>query len=149
VILAIVGALIWYLPKLHNLVVPQLKSAATTIRDALRSPRRITEMSIGSIVNTMMYGFVLLACVHAFGASINYWTALGINIFVSLIAGLVPIPGGNTAVGAVGLTGALTAAGVPSEAAVAAVLASQLVNNYIPALPGFFANRDLINHDYL
>jgi undecaprenyl-diphosphatase len=149
VILVIVGALIWYLPKLHKLVVPQLMSAAMTIRDALRSPRRIAEMSIGSIVNTMMYGFVLLACVHAFGASINYWTALGINIFVSLIAGLVPIPGGNTAVGAVGLTGALTAAGVPAEAAVAAVLASQLVNNYIPALPGFFANRDLINHDYL
>jgi uncharacterized membrane protein YbhN (UPF0104 family) len=148
-VLAIVGALIWFLPKLHKLVVPQLKSAMTTIGSAFRSPRRVLEMLVGSVVNSMLYGFVLLACVEAFGASINFWTLLAVNIFVGTIASLVPIPGGGTAVGAVGITGALTAAGVPTEVAVAAVLANQLVGSFIPALPGFFATKDLQNHDYL
>jgi uncharacterized membrane protein YbhN (UPF0104 family) len=61
----------------------------------------------------------------------------------------VPIPGGGTAVSSVGMTGALTAAGISSEVAVAAVLANQLVANFIPAVPGFFATNNLLHDGYL
>ena len=74
---------------------------------------------------------------------------LAINIFVGTIASLVPIPGGGTAVGAVGMSGALTAVGVSTEIAVAAVLANQLVASFIPAVPGWFATKDLMNDGYL
>ena len=149
VLLFIVGRLIWFIPKLRKIVVPQLTSAATTIWRALRSPRRIAELMIGNIVNALMYAMVMLACLEAFGGSLNYWTLLAINIIVGTIASLVPIPGGGTAVGAVGMSGALTAVGVPTEIAVAAVLANQLVASFIPAVPGWFATRDLMNRDYL
>ena len=62
---------------------------------------------------------------------------------------MIPVPGGGTAVGSVGMTGALTAVGIPTEVAVAAVLANQLVSNFVPALPGWVATKDLLKHDYL
>ena len=46
--------------------------------------------------------------------SINFWTLLALNIGISVIASLVPIPGGGTAVSAVGLAGMITAFGVPA-----------------------------------
>ena len=82
-------------------------------------------------------------------ASLNYWTLLSINIFVSTIASLVPIPGGGTAVSSVGMSGALVAVGVSNEVAVAAVLANQLVANFIPAVPGWWATNDLLHDEYL
>jgi uncharacterized membrane protein YbhN (UPF0104 family) len=149
VLVAIAGALIWFIPKLHQLVVPQLQSGATTIREAIRSPYRVAEMLLGSVLNSLLYGLVFLTCIEAFGGTINFWTVLAINIFVGTIASLVPAPGGGTAVGAVGMTGALAAAGIPTDIAVAAVLADQLVGSFIPAVPGFFATRDLMNRHYL
>ena len=49
----------------------------------------------------------------------------------------------------VGMSGALTAVGMPTEIAVAAVLANQLVANFIPAVPGWFATNNLLHDDYL
>jgi uncharacterized membrane protein YbhN (UPF0104 family) len=68
---------------------------------------------------------------------------------ISGIAALIPIPGGGTALSAVGLSGALVAVGVPQAAAVGAVLANQLIVTYLPAIPGWFATEDLIRRDYL
>ena len=103
----------------------------------------------GNIVNAFMYAFVLDACIIAFGGSINYWTLLALNIFIGTIASLIPIPGGGTAVNSVGMTGALTAVGISTEIAVAAVLANQLVSSFIPAVPGWFATKNLMNDGYL
>ena len=44
---------------------------------------------------------------------------------------------------------ALVAAGISNEVAVAAVLANQLVANFIPAVPGWWATNDLLHDDYL
>jgi hypothetical protein len=62
---------------------------------------------------------------------------------------LIPIPGGNTLVSAVGLSTALVALGVPDTVAVAAVITQQLVAAYLPALPGWFATNDMLRHGYL
>ena len=104
---------------------------------------------VGNLLNGVLYALVLFACLEAFGTSLNFWTVLALNILVGTIASLIPVPGGGTAVGSVGMTGALTAVGVPTEVAVAAVLANQLVANFIPAFPGWFATSDLIDHDYM
>ncbi len=146
---ALAVGLILGVPKLRSAVVPPVKSAMSTIWEALRSPRRLVLLFGGNFLNALMYAAVLDACIVAFGGSVNYWTLLAINIFVGTIASLIPIPGGGTAVGAVGMTGALTAIGVSTEVAVAAVLANQLVCSFIPALPGFFATRNLMDDGYL
>jgi len=149
VVLIVVGAVIYLVPKLRSAVVPRIKSAAITIWAALRSPRRVFEMFCGNLLNGVLYALVLLACLEAFGASVDFWTVVALNIFIGTIASLVPIPGGGTAVGSVGMSGALTAVGVPTEIAVAAVLANQLVSNFVPAVPGWLATRNLLNHDYM
>lgn len=135
--------------RLYELVVPPVTSGAKTVWAAIRSPRRLFQLFGGNILNALMYATVMLFCLYAFGGSINFWTLLAINIFVGTLASLVPIPGGNTAVASVGMSGALTAAGVPTEVAVAAVLANQLVANFIPAVPGWFATNNLLHDDYL
>ena len=61
----------------------------------------------------------------------------------------VPIPGGGTAVGTVGLSAVLVSFGIPDNVAVAAALANQLVYSYLPAIPGWFATKHLFRHDYL
>ena len=68
---------------------------------------------------------------------------------VITVASTVPIPGGGTAVGTVGLTAVLVAFGVRSDIAVATSLANQLIYFYVPAIPGWFATRHLVRRDYL
>ncbi len=148
-VLALVAGLVAWLPVLRNKVLPPLKSALATIWEATRSPRRLALLVSGNLVYVLLSGFVLLTCIAAFGGHIDYWTLLAMNIGIGTIASLVPIPGGGTAVGSVGMTAALAAAGVATPIAVAAVLAQQLVFNFIPAVPGWFATNDLLRAGYL
>jgi uncharacterized membrane protein YbhN (UPF0104 family)/tRNA A-37 threonylcarbamoyl transferase component Bud32 len=148
VVLAAVG-LVLGVGKLRNAVVPPVKRAMHTIREALRDPKRVMLLLVGNFAASILYGFCLLACIAAFGGSISYWTLLAANIFVGTIASLIPIPGGNTAVSSVGLSGFLVAAGVPESIAVAAILANQLVVSFLPAIPGWIATRDMLNRGYL
>ena len=67
----------------------------------------------------------------------------------STIAGLVPVPGGDTAVSTLGMSGALVAIGVPEAVAAAAVLTNTVVSGYLPAIPGWFATNYLVRHDQL
>ncbi len=149
VLIAIAVVLIFKVPKLRKVVLPPVTSAMKTIWAAIRSPRRLIQLFGGNIINALMYATVMMFCLYAFGGEINFWTLLAINIFVGTIASLVPIPGGGTAVSSVGMSGALTAAGISTEIAVAAVLANQLVANFIPAVPGWFATNNLLHDDYL
>ena len=149
VVLAVAAGIAFGVPRLRRMVLPPLKSATVTILGATRSPKRVALLLGGNTINAIMYGAVMACCVEAFGGSINFFTLLALNIFIGTIASLVPIPGGNTAVSTVGMSGALTAFGVSTEVAVAAVLANQLVANYIPAIPGWFATNNMLHDDYL
>ena len=81
--------------------------------------------------------------------SISFWTLLSLNIIISTLASLVPIPGGNTAVSSVGMSGALRGRRVPTDIAVATVLTDQLVASFLPAVPGWWATNNLLHDDYL
>jgi undecaprenyl-diphosphatase len=149
VVLVFVVGLVLGVPKLRKLVVPPAKAAAATLWAAVRSPRRVALLLGGNAINALMYAAVYAACIAAFGGSINFWTLLSLNIIISTLASLVPVPGGNTAVSSVGMSGALAAVGVPTSIAVAAVLADQLVASFLPAVPGWWATNDLLHDDYL
>jgi undecaprenyl-diphosphatase len=148
-VIVVAGGLILGVPKLRKMVVPPTKNALVTVWAAVRSPRRVAQLLGGNMLNAILYAAVYMACIAAFGGSINFWTLLALNIFISTIASLIPVPGGNTAVSSVGMSGALVAAGLSTEVAVAAVLMDQLVASFIPAVPGWFATNDLLHHDYL
>ena len=148
-VIVVAGGLILGIPKVRKMVIPPTRNALVTVWTAVRSPRRVAQLLGGNMLNAILYVCVYMACIWAFGGSINFWTLLALNIFISTIASLIPVPGGNTAVSSVGMSGALVAAGLPTEVAVAAVLMDQLVASFIPAVPGWFATNDLLKRDYL
>ncbi len=148
-VVALGAGLVFGLPRLRRRVMPLLKQGLDTLWSAMRSPKRLGQLFAGNILATLLYGFVLWCCILAFGGSISYWTLLVLNIGIGTIASMVPIPGGNVAVGTIGMTGALTAVGISNEVAVAAVLLNQIVVNYVPAVMGWFATKHLLDHDYI
>ena len=93
VLAVIVVGLVLGIPKLRNYVVPPTKAAAATLWAAVRSPRRVALLLGGNAINALMYAGVYMACIDAFGGSINFWTLLSLNIIISTLASLVPIPG--------------------------------------------------------
>lgn len=149
-LLGVAAAAVLGVRRLRRVVVPPVMRAAMTLWDALRSPRRVALLVGGNVLASLVFALSLLACLEAFGAGdVSFWSLLAVNIGIGTIASLVPVPGGGTAVSSVGLGGALVAFGVSKDAAVAAVLTNQMVVNYLPALPGWFATRRLMKRDYL
>ena len=148
-VVAAVIAIAVGVPRLRKAVVPPTKNALSAVWGALRSPRRVGLLLFGNGVTALMYAAVYEACLAAFGTSYDFWGLLSLNIVIGTLASLIPIPGGGTAVSSVGMSGILAAAGVPIEAAVAAALINQVVVSYLPALPGWFATKDLLRAEYL
>jgi uncharacterized protein (TIRG00374 family) len=66
---------------------------------------------------------------------------------VTLLAGLVPVPGG-IGVAEAGLTAGLVAIGIPGGTALAAALIDRLLTYYLPPVWGFFALRWLVRHGF-
>ena len=118
---------------LRRLVVPPTTRAVVTIWDAFRSPWQMALLVGGNAVATLLSTWCLMACLAAFGGGASFWSLLAANIGVVTIASLVPIPGGGTAVGTVGLSAVLVSFGVTRDVAVAAALANQLVYYYLPS----------------
>ena len=148
-LIGIAFAVVMTVRRIRELVVPPVARAARTVWSAVKTPERLALMIVGNVIAQLLYAGALLACLEAFGASVSFWTLLALNIGVGTIAGLVPVPGGGTAVSTIGMSGALVALGVPEAAAGAAVLAREVVGTFLPAVPGFFATRDLIQREIL
>ncbi len=148
-LLGVAAAVTFGVRRIRHTVLPPIRRALATVWGAVKTPSRLALLIGGNIVAQCLYAGSLLACLHAFGTSINFWTLLALNIGISVIASLVPIPGGGTAVSAVGLAGMVTAFGVPAAAASAAVLTHQLAVTYLPAIPGWFATNDLVKKGLL
>ena len=149
VVIFVAIGIIWGVPRLRTAIVPPVKSAASTIWEAVRSPRQLALLVIGNFGVSLLYGFVLLACIAAYGGHVNYWSMLAYNIGISTIASLIPVPGGGAAVSSIGMSGALVTLGVPEAVAVAAILTQQLVVSYIPAIPGWWASNDLLKRSVI
>ena len=73
---------------------------------------------------------------HAVGQHASIATLITVNTFAGLIGGAVPVPGGLGVVEA-GLIAGLTAAGIPQDQAVAAVLIQRFFTSYLPPVWGW------------
>jgi undecaprenyl-diphosphatase len=148
-LLGVAAAVVFGVRRLRRTVLPPIRRAADTMWNAIKTPGRLALLVAGNVVAQCLYAGSLLACLAAFGETVDFWTLLALNIGISTIASLVPVPGGGMAVSAIGLAGALTAFGVPEAVGAAAVVAHQLAVSYLPAIPGWFATRDLIRKGML
>jgi glycosyltransferase 2 family protein len=146
---AAASAVVTGIPILRRVVMPPIRHAASTMSEVLRSPHHLSLLIGGNILAALVSTWCLIACLTAFHGHAPFWAVLAANVAVMTIASTVPIPGGGTAVGTVGLSAVLVSFGVRKDIAVAAVLANQLAFYYLPAIPGWFATRHLIHNDYL
>jgi uncharacterized protein (TIRG00374 family) len=102
----------------------------------------------GNLATEVLFASALGLFVAALGYPIGLGALLITNISVSLLSGLIPVPGG-IGVTEGGLTLGLMQAGVPEEIAFAAVLLHRLATFYLPPIWGYVAMRWLEKNDQL
>ncbi|MFP5345838.1 MAG: lysylphosphatidylglycerol synthase domain-containing protein [Actinomycetes bacterium] len=124
---------------------------ATSVREfvhdllpTLRSPVRSLQLFGGAILFIALQGAGLAATLAAFGETFSLLSVLAVYVVGSTLGQLAPTPGGLGTVEAATVAG-LTAIGVGSTAAVAAVLASRVLTFWLPVIPGIAAFR-LLQH---
>lgn len=149
-VVLLLGSLVFLLAaRLRARIVKEVSSAWDTVWAVLRSPRLLVLQVAGNILVAFTFGLSLAACLSAYGLSLPLSTILAVNIAVTTVAMVVPIPGGGTAVGSVGLSGALIALGIPEAPAVGVVLLNQLATSYLPAIPGWLVLRNMLKREEL
>jgi glycosyltransferase 2 family protein len=151
VIVAIAVAVILVVPKLRTAVLGWVGRTAREAFDVLRglrSPRRVLMLFGGNLTAELLFAASLGVFVQAFGYSLALHELLFINMAVSLLAGLLPVPGG-IGVAEGGLILGLTSFGVPQEAAFAAVMLYRFSTFYLPPIWGYFSLNWLERNRYL
>jgi undecaprenyl-diphosphatase len=118
------------------------RDVVTELLPVLRHPLRSAQLFGGAVAFLGFSAFGLAATLSAFGASYPLLPVLAVYIVGSTLGQLAPTPGGLGAVEAA-LVAGLTAVGVGSTVAVAAVLASRALTFWLPVLPGLVAFRVL------
>ncbi len=123
---------------------PQVRTALV----GLRAANKLALLFGGSIATEILFAAALGLFARGLGYDISLVDLLVINMSVSLLASFIPVPGG---IGVVefGLTLGLASAGMPQEAALAAVLLYRISTFYLPPAWGFFAMRWLQRNRYL
>jgi uncharacterized membrane protein YbhN (UPF0104 family) len=150
-IVALAVVVVAAVPRLRRSVRQWVRRLATEALHGvrgLRSPRRLAMLLGGNLATEVLFASVLGLFVLAFGHSAGLGALLLTNISVALLSGLLPVPGG-VGVAEGGLTIGLVQAGVPEEAAFAAVLCYRVATFYLPPLWGALAMRWLERNDHL
>jgi uncharacterized membrane protein YbhN (UPF0104 family) len=135
-------------PSLRARVWPTVAAAVTNVRALASSPGRLVRLLAANVGSQILYALALGASVHAYGADATLPELLLINTGVSLLGGLVPVPGG-IGVTEAGLIAGLVAVGVDESAALAATLTHRMVTYYLPPVWGWFSLRWLSRHDFV
>ncbi len=152
VIAGLIGLIVVFaLPRTRRFIVEWVRKALVDGKDVLvglRSPRRLTMVFGGNLGAELLFALSLTTFVRALNGDVSYTDVLFTNMTVALLAGLLPIPGG-IGVTEGGLILGLTSAGMPHEAAFAAVILYRLASFYLPPVWGFFAFRWLERNRHL
>ena len=123
-------------------VVTALRSAASAVSEALRTPRRAAMLFGGSAATTLLYVLTLAVSLAAVDAGVPFLQLFAMYLAVTAVAAASPTPG-NLGALELALTGGLTTLGVPTGTAVGAVLIFRLLTFWLPLVPGFLALRYL------
>jgi uncharacterized membrane protein YbhN (UPF0104 family) len=108
----------------------------------LRGSDKLGLLLGGSLATELLFATALGIFANALGYDVSLAQLLVMNVSISLLGSLVPIPG-NIGVAELGLTVGLVSAGMTEEAALAAVLLYRASTFYLPPSWGFFAMRSL------
>jgi len=141
-VLGVVVAIVARIPRVRTAVVPHLRRMWATIRRLAGSPRTTLTIAASSLVTVTLYGLCLAASVRAFGGDVPLATVIVVNWAATTLGNVAPVPGG-LGVAEAGLVAGLTAAGMPTDVAVAAALTHRVATFWLPPIAGWFALRGL------
>ena len=139
---ALVMALPWGRRVLLGTLLPAVRRALAGLRDVSSRPRRLVQLFLGSLTVTFAYVAALIASDRALGGTIDAPSIALVFLVVTVVAAVMPLPGGLGAVEA-GLVGGLVVLGETAAIAVPAVFLYRLVTFWLPIGPGWLAYRDL------
>ena len=142
VVLGVVVAVVARVPKLRTAVMPHARRAWQTIVDLARAPRRTLVIAASAMAVSALFALCLGLSLRAYGAALPLTTLILVNWAATTVGSISPTPGG-LGVAEAGLVAGLTAAGVPTDVAVAAALTHRLLTFWLPPVPGWFAIRAL------
>jgi len=117
-------------------------AAAKDFASVFQQPGRAAALLGTSAGLPIAYGLALVASARAFGVDASLVDVFAVYLGGTAVASASPTPGNIGAV-EVTLSAGLVAIGVPSGAAVAAVLIYRLLTFWLPLVPGFMALRYL------
>jgi glycosyltransferase 2 family protein len=117
-------------------------AAAKEFASVFRQPVRMAALLGSSAGLPIAYALALSTSARAFGVDVSFIDIFAVYLGGTAVAAASPTPGNLGAV-EVTLSAGLIAVGVPSGAAVAAVLIYRLLTFWLPLVPGFFAFRYL------
>ena len=136
----VAAALIALVPRLRRLasrqIRPHLLNIWANVKTIATEPRKIVYVLAGSTLAQLLVILALGTSLHAVGQRASIATLITVNTFAGLIGGAIPVPGGLGVVEA-GLIAGLTAAGIPQDQAVAAVLIQRFFTSYLPPVWGW------------
>jgi uncharacterized protein (TIRG00374 family) len=148
----IAAAVTALVPRLRRLasrqVRPHLLTIWANVKTIATEPRKIVYVLAGSTLAQLLVILALGASLHAVGQHASFATLVAVNTLAALIGSAVPVPGGAGVVEA-GLIAGLTAAGVPEEQAVAAVLIQRFFTAYLPPVWGWFTLTWMRRREYV
>jgi uncharacterized membrane protein YbhN (UPF0104 family)/tRNA A-37 threonylcarbamoyl transferase component Bud32 len=148
IVLGVLAAIAARVPKLRRMVAPQIRKVWNTITRLAKSPGRTLTIIGSGLLGGVLYALCLGCCLRAYGDHLSLATLIVVNSSASTVANLAPVPGGM-GVAEAGLVAGLTAAGVDSSTAVAAVLTHRLITFWLPPMFGWLAIRDLSHRKYI
>jgi uncharacterized membrane protein YbhN (UPF0104 family) len=152
VVLALAGLVVLAaMPRVRTAVIERLRQWWPEVKATLRGLRAGNKLGLvigASLATELLFALALGIVANAFGFDASFTDLLLINMSVSLLASVLPVPGG---IGIVefGITVGLSALGMAEEAALATAVVYRLSTFYIPPIWGFFAMRWLQRSGHL
>lgn len=148
VAIAVMSALPWGRKFFRETVRPAVRRSVQGVADVARRPIRLAGLVGGSALLTLGNAGALVACVFAFHGELPFSAVAIVYLIGSIVQSVAPTPGGLGAAEAAYI-GGLTAIGLSSERAVAAVLLFRLLTFWFPVIPGWAAMTWLQRSDAL
>jgi uncharacterized protein (TIRG00374 family) len=151
VIIAVIGVVLATRPGrrwTRKQLIPGVRSAAGSLRQAAASPVKLGLLFGGSALITLAYIAGLAASVQAFGGGPGLVVIGAVYLAAAALAAAAPTPGGLGAIEAA-LVAGLTGVGMQPGPAVSAVLLYRLATYWLPVLPGWLCWRSLQHQGYV
>ena len=151
VIIAVIGVILATRPGrrwTRKQLIPGVRSAAGSLRQAAASPVKLGLLFGGSALITLAYIAGLDASVQAFGGGPGLVVLGAVYLAAAALAAAAPTPGGLGAIEAA-LVAGLTGVGMQAGPAVSAVLLYRLATYWLPVLPGWLCWRSLQHRGYV